>query len=236
MFGGLAKLGPGSDAETLRILRDLPDARFDVVVDAGCGTGRQTLVLAKELDVPVDAVDRHEPFLRTLMRRAAAAGVESLVRPHCMDMKDISGAFPAIDLLWSEGAAYNIGFADALTGWASAVRPGGFVVVSELAWTAEHVPHLTRAFFASAYPGMRHAADNVGIAERAGYRVLKAHILPRQAWLEGYYDVLAPRARSLADHPDPAARELAREIIREIEVFEASDGSYGYVFYVLQRL
>lgn len=235
MFGDLPKLGPGSDADTLRIFRDLPDARFEVVVDAGCGTGRQTLVLAKELGVPVDAIDSHEPFLRTLMRRAATAGVEHLVRARCMDMKDIPGVFPRIDLLWSEGAAYNIGFADALSVWSRAVSPGGFVVLSELAWIRDHAPDAAREFFASCYPDMRHTADNIGIAERAGYRVLKARTLARQAWMKGYYDVLAPRAKSLADHSDPDVRELACGIAREIDVFEASEGSYGYVFYVLQR-
>jgi len=37
------------------------------------------------------------------------------------------------------------------------------------------------------------------------------------------------------DHADPSVRAFAAETIREIEVFERSDDSYGYVFYVLQR-
>ena len=91
---------------------------FGVIVDAGCGTGRQTLALAKELGTTIHAVDSYEPFLSDLARRAAEAGVEHLVQTHCMDMKDIPDIFPHIDLLWSEGAAYNIGFANALTLWA----------------------------------------------------------------------------------------------------------------------
>src|SRR5262245_16218269 len=112
LFAGMEKLGPGSNADTLHVLRLLPERRFQVIVDAGCGTGRQTLALAKELGRPIHAVDSYEAFLKDLMRRAGEAGMDHLVVPHCLDMKDIPGVFPEIDLLWSEGAAYNIGFAN----------------------------------------------------------------------------------------------------------------------------
>jgi hypothetical protein len=44
----------------------------------------------------------------------------------------------------------------------------------------------------------------------------------------------APRAQDLLIHPDPLVRNFAAETLREIEVFEISAGSYGYVFYALQ--
>jgi trans-aconitate methyltransferase len=140
LFGGMEKLGPGGNAHTLNVLHLLPKQRFQVIVDAGCGTGRQTMVLAKELDMLIHAVDSYEPFLNDLARRAKTAGLEHLVQTHCMDMKDVPGAFQHIDLIWSEGAAYNIGFADALTGWAPAIHKGGFAVVSELSWLRRQVP------------------------------------------------------------------------------------------------
>ena len=52
--------------------------------------------------------------------------------------------------------------------------------------------------------------------------------------MEGYYDVLEPRAKSLVDHPDASVRDFAVETIKEIEIFRRSEDSYGYVFYVLQ--
>lgn len=130
LFGGMEKLGPGDNDETLHVLRLLPRRKFQVVVDAGCGTGRQTIVLARELGTPVEAVDSHEPFLRDLRRRAEDGEISHLVRTHCLDMKEIPNVFPRIDLLWSEGAAYNIGFANALGTWASALNGNGFLVAS----------------------------------------------------------------------------------------------------------
>jgi hypothetical protein len=44
-----------------------------------------------------------------------------------------------------------------------------------------------------------------------------------------------PRAKGLLDHPDSVVRGFAADTVREIEIFELSEDSYGYVFYVLQR-
>jgi len=152
-----------------------------------------------------------------------------------MDMKDIPAAFQTIDLLWSESAAYNIGFANALTVRASAINKGGFAVVSELSWLRDQSPAAVSEFFLSSYPDMRSVGQNLEVAEAAGYRVLTTHTLPEEAWVEGYYDILEPGAKALINHPEASVRDFAAETIREIEVFKTSEGSYGYVFYVLQR-
>lgn len=235
LFGGLGKLGPGSDADTLQVLRCLPQQHFDLVVDAGCGAGRQTLALAKALGVTIQAVDSHQPFLEELRRRAEDDGVGAQIQAHCMDMSDIPDVFSSIDLLWSEGAAYNIGFTNALSLWKAALRTGGFAVVSELAWISEAAPAIARDFFRTAYPDMKPTADNIKLADAIGYRVLGTHTLPPEAWIEGYYEALEPRAAALIGHKDLAVRSFAQETLKEIEIFNSAGGSYGYVFYLLQR-
>lgn len=235
LFGGMEKLGPGSNAHTLHVLRLLSKQHFRVIVDAGCGSGRQTLALARELGTLVHAVDSYKPFLNDLARRADEAQVRELVQTHCMDMKDIPQAFRTIDLLWSEGAAYNIGFPNALSVWAPVIVPDGFAVVSELSWLKESAPVAVRDFFRSGYPDMRSVQQNTEVATRAGFKLFGTYTLPRETWVDGYYDVLAPRAKALLDHAAPSVREFAAETIREIEVFQHSEDSYGYVFFVLQR-
>jgi len=236
MFHGMAKLGPGSDDDTNRVLRSLPDRGFGLVVDAGCGTGRQTLTLATALRTVVHGVDANQPFLEELRVRARDADIEELIRLHHMDINDIASAFSDIDLLWSEGAAYNIGFAHALSAWAPALAPGGHLVVSELCWLRDEVSERAREFFQFAYPDMQQPSTVTEIAERTGYRVLSTYTLPRSAWLDGYYDELAPRATALRSHRDAAVRSFAEETLLEIDVFQRCSGDYGYVFFVLQRL
>ena len=229
------KLSPGDDSLSLYVLRSLPQHYFEVVVDAGCGAGRQTIVLASDLGRPIQAIDSYQPFLNRLDRRAKENGLAHLVRVHCMDMKDIPSVFPIIDLLWAEGAAYNIGFANALDTWAKAIKPDGFAVVSELCWLREEIPDVVNEFFRSSYPDMQSARQNIAIAEQVGYKIFNTYTIPREAWIKDYYDVLESRAKSLANHADVAVRDFARETLKEIEIFKISQDSYGYVFFVLQR-
>src|SRR5215471_1977412 len=235
LFADMNKLSPGDDGLSLNVLRSLPEHRFEVVVDAGCGAGRQTFVLADELETLIHAVDTCQPFLDRLSQRATEKGIAQLVRTHCMDMKNIPRVFPTIDLLWAEGAAYNIGFANALATWAKAIKPDGFAVVSELCWLREHVPAAVTEFFRSGYPDMQSVPQNIAIAEEAGYKIFNTYTLPREGWIKDYYDVLEPRAKSLVNHSDVAVRDFAIETLKEIETFKISEDSYGYVFYVLQR-
>ena len=74
LFADMDTLSPGDDSLTLYILRSLPEHRFEVAVDAGCGAGRQTLVLADELKTCIHAVDCYRPFLNRLARRAKERG------------------------------------------------------------------------------------------------------------------------------------------------------------------
>jgi len=53
------------------------------------------------------------------------------------------------------------------------------------------------------------SAKNAAIAESAGYKVLTAYTLPKEAWVEGYYDILEPRAKALLDHQDSSFRDFA---------------------------
>jgi trans-aconitate methyltransferase len=235
LFADMEKLSPGDDGLSLYVLQSLPQHHFEVVVDAGCGAGRQTMVLASELGAPIHAVDSYQPFLSHLKRRAKEKALTHLVQMHCMDMKDIPRVFPRIDLLWAEGAAYNIGFANALATWSKAIQPNGFAVVTELCWLREKIPDAVKEFFRLGYPQMQSVPQNISIAEEAGYNIFNIYTLPQEAWVEGYYDVLEPRAKSLVNHSDVAVREFAVETLKEIETFKISEDSYGYVFFLLQR-
>ena len=232
----MKKQGPGDDFYTIKALHLLPTQQFSLVVDARCGTGRQTFVLAKELSTLVHAIDTHQPFLNDLTRRAQEAGIDRLIQTHCIDMKDIPATFPQIDLLWSEGAAYSIGFSNALNSWAPAINTGGFLVVSEMAWLHKKVPNVVKEFFQSVYPDMHTIKQICEIAETAGYQVLETFILPKETWVKDYYDILEPRAKNLLDHPDSSVRDFAADIIKEIKIFHCSEESYGYAFFILQRV
>ncbi len=73
--------GPGGDAETKRAmeLAGLDRSRPLKIADIGCGTGASTILLAKELDARITAVDFLPEFLDELQIRANNHGVEDRI-------------------------------------------------------------------------------------------------------------------------------------------------------------
>lgn len=236
LFSGLPRQGPGSDdstREALRRLSGLPAAPR--VVDLGSGSGRQTLVLARELGVPILAVDSHAPFLAELEAEAARQGLGHLVRTRCADFGQLGDPPGSYELLWSEGAIYALGWEEGLRRWRPLLSAGGRLAISEATWLTDTPSAEAVAFWREAYPSMGTVASNTAIAREAGYQVLGTFALPASAWMEEYYRPLRERMSALRTEAadNPALSEVIASTAQEIEFYERYGDTYGYVFYLL---
>lgn len=238
LYRDLPRAGPGTDACTRRALDLVGElGPGPSVYDLGCGPGRQTLVLARELGSKVVALDLVLHFLEELRAAAEAAGLGALVDPRLGDMAEPFAPPGSVDLIWAEGSIYLLGFEAGLRQWRELLRPGGHVAVSEATWLAAAPPAEVRAYWHEQMPTLTDVAGNLARAQAAGYEVRGHFALPREAWLEEYYSPLEARVERLADEAS-ADEELAAvlaETRREIEVYRRWGDTYGYVFYVLRR-
>lgn len=70
--------GPGSEVTTLQALSCLTDLPSDVrMADVGCGTGAQTLTLARHVPGTLHAIDLCPLFIDTLRKRLRALGLSA---------------------------------------------------------------------------------------------------------------------------------------------------------------
>ena len=240
LFTDLPRQGPGSTDATraaLAVVADLPAAPR--VVDFGCGTGAQTLVLAEQLKARIRAVDHYPPFLRRLTENARRAGLSRFVQTARGDMARLSFGAAGMDLIWCEGAAYAIGFEAALARWRDLLRPGGWLVISECHWLTGDPPPAAKRFWAGAYPAMTLVETARQTARAAGYQIFDTQLLPPAAWWDTYYTPLSARLAALkaeAGGPGRAAlRAMISDLEREIEIRAQYPESYGYVFHILRR-
>jgi trans-aconitate methyltransferase len=234
---GLPRQGPGSRACTLRALELCGPLRQDCrVLDLGCGPGAQTLDLVQALPgAELTAVDLHGPFLEELSERVAQAGCAERVGIQQADMGQL--AFPAesFHLIWSEGAAYSIGFGRALALWRPLLATYGCLAVSELCWIHEDPPASLRAMWEKDYPPMTDREGCRALAREQGYQILGDFVLPPEAWWE-YYNPLERRCRELESHPDfqhSAGRAVLEDTLKEVSGYRQGSDYYSYLFLVL---
>jgi len=60
-------------------------------------------------------------------------------------MDNLSFQNEELDLIWSEGAIYNIGFERGINEWRKFLKPGGFIVVSEASDFADPSPNQSKS-------------------------------------------------------------------------------------------
>jgi SAM-dependent methyltransferase len=229
----LPRKGPGDEAFSLALLDSLPALPpHPRIADLGCGSGAATLLLARYYSSKVIAVDFAVPFIEELEARTRETGLDLLVAGLCADMGRLDWTPASLDLIWSEGAAYALGFENALALWRPFLADGGIAVVSELSWFDDAPPAAVRDYWQTAYPDMGSEAQNVERARRAGYRVLETRRLPSEAWWKSYYDPLRERMPEI--EPTPANQAVLRETEEEMAQFESWGEVCGYTFYVLQ--
>jgi serine/threonine-protein kinase HipA len=188
--------------------------------------------LAHHYQSVVMAVDTSPVFIDELKIRANQLGLEHLIIPIQGDMATLDWPIGSVDLLWSEGAAYNLGFEQALKIWRPLLVNNGIAVVSELSWFTDNVPEPAFAFWQNAYPMMGTEAENIDRASRSGFRVLSTHRLPTQAWWDNYYEPLRQRIQQM--EITPKIQTVIRETEEEMRLFANFSDFYGYTFYVLK--
>ena len=232
--------GPGSPSATRRAmeLAGLPGQTGLRIADIGCGTGAASLILAQDLDADIVAVDFLPDFLSELETRATAAGVIQRIQtlPASMDALPFqSGEF---DVIWSEGAIYNIGFETGLRTWRPFLKPGGILAVSELTWLTRDRPDELTEHWAREYAEVGLASEKIAQLEAGGYQVLGYFPLPPDCWLGTYYRPMQQRFPAFLKRHDNSdqARALVDADQAEIALYERYAAYVSYGFYVAQKL
>jgi ubiquinone/menaquinone biosynthesis C-methylase UbiE len=157
----LPRAGPGDNSQTrkaLSMLTDLPSRPR--ILDIGCGPGMQTIELARQTDGTITAIDNHAPFLKVLRQRSMEEGVSERINILQASMFELGFEKGSVDLIWSEGAIYIIGFEKGIQAWRPFLKKGGHIAVTELSWIKENPPAEVKSYWETGYPGMKSLEDN----------------------------------------------------------------------------
>jgi SAM-dependent methyltransferase len=233
----LERQGPGDTNYSnyiLSLISGLPENPR--IADIGCGAGAATLLLAEKFKTKIRAVDFSPEFLNELVNRAKQRGIEHLVEAIECDMGRLDWKPETIDLLWSEGAAYNLTFEGALKAWRPLIAANGIAVVSEMNFFTSEVPESVRVYWLNAYPAIGTESENSKHANLSGFEILGIHRLPAKAWWDNYYGPLKENMNAFKHSEDRIMQSVIKETEEEMKLFEKHEKHFGYSFYVMKAV
>lgn len=238
-FATVQRQGPGSPeitAKALRFVDNLTDESR--IVDLGCGTGGQTMVLAQHAPGQITGVDLFPRFVNLFNANACKLNLQNRVKGIVGSMDNLPFQEEELDLIWSEGAIYNIGFDRGLNEWRQFLKPGGYLAVSEASWFTDERPAEIDGFWQDAYPEIDTIPRKVAQMQQAGYIPVATFILPENCWTEHFYppQEAAHEAFLKKNAGNTAAEEFIANQRHEIQLYHKYKEYYGYVFYIGKKM
>ena len=235
----LERQGPGSPEVTTKALSFIDNLNDEsAIADIGCGSGGQTMVLAKHAPGNITGVDLFPFFIDMFKRNVEELYLQDRVKGIVGSMDNLPFRDEGLDLMWSEGAIYNIGFERGLNQWRKFLKTGGYIAVSEASWFSEKRPAEIDAFWMDEYPGIDTIPNKLAQLQKSGYLPIAAFILPENCWLEHFYapQVKAQRLFLEKNAHNKAAVEFIENQRHEAQLYDKYKDYYGYVFYIGKKV
>jgi SAM-dependent methyltransferase len=236
---GLERQGPGSTEMTLKALSFVDNLdENSKIADIGCGTGKQTIVLAQKTKCHITGVDMVPDFIDIFNENAQKFSLNNKVHGIVADALNLPFEKEEFDLIWSEGMIDSLGFEKTLSYWSSFVKRGGYVAVTSPSWLSNEHPDEIAGFWLAAGSGLYSIDDNIKSMQKSGYSFAAAFTLPEECWMQNYF---IPRLESESTLSkkylgNKVVDEYIRSMKYEVELYEKHKKHYGYVFYIGKKI
>lgn len=238
-FLSTERQGPGSPEVTFKALSFIDNLTDkSLIADLGCGTGGQTMVLAQHAPGHITGLDFFPGFIDRFNRNTGELNLQDRVKGIVGSMDDLPFGKEELDLIWSEGAIYNIGFERGLNEWRQYLKMNGYIAVSEATWFTEERPVEIHKFWVDAYPEIDTIPNKVLQIQKAGYLPVATFVLPESSWTEHYFaPLIKAREKFLVKYAgNKTAEELVAFSQHEEELYRKYKEFYGYVFFIAKKI
>ena len=237
-FSNVERQGPGSPEITLKALSFIDGiTEKSKVADIGCGTGGQAMVLAQNIPCEITGVDSWSGFIDQFNQTAQIKDLHGRVKGIVGNMENLPFQEEDLDLIWSEGAIYNIGFNRGLNDWRKFLKQGGYIAVTENTWFTEERPAEIQKFWQKAYSEIDTIPNKVAQIQQAGYLPVATFVVPESCWTN-YYSIMQKTHASFLNKykGNRTAEEFVGYQRYEAELYYKYKAYYGYVFYIGKKI
>ncbi len=239
LFEALPRCGPGDNESTRRAFNMIPTLpKQPFILDIGCGTGVQTIELAKISHGKIIALDNHQAFLDKLMETAQDEEVTEHIIPKNMSMLEMDFDENTFDLIWSEGALYFMGFQNGLRRCHQLLKNSGYLAVTECVYLSSDPPAPVIQFFEREYPDITGVKGKIELIQHEGFSLISHFTLPESSWFDSYYLPMEEVLSRLNEkyQGNKIALGIFEGMKDEINLYREYSDFYGYEFFIMQRI
>jgi ubiquinone/menaquinone biosynthesis C-methylase UbiE len=201
---------------TRKAFRMLPPLDKPRILDIGCGSGIPTLELARLSRGEVIGIDIDQPALDKFTNKIEEAGLTDRVKAINCSMFNMDFADESLDIIWSEGSIYAIGFESGLREWKRFLKSDGFMVIHDEQGNIE---------------------EKLEQISSCGYELLGYFILSEDVWWKEYF---GPLEKLIAESQtrctdDPKVLEEFHQAQGELDIFKKHPERNSSVCFVIQK-
>jgi SAM-dependent methyltransferase len=238
-YSSLERQGPGSPEVTIKALSFIDNLTNESrIADIGCGTGGQTMVLGQNAPGQITGIDLFPTFIDVFNFNSAKLHFQNRIKGVVGSMENLPFQNEELDLIWSEGSIYNIGFERGLNEWHKLIKTGGYIAVSEASWFTKERPAEIAEFWNVEYPEIDTIPNKVVQMQNAGYIPIASFVLPENCWTEHFFSpqVKAQEAFLKKYEGNKTVEEFIASERHGTQLYYKYRKYFGYVFYIGKKI
>ena len=202
---------------TRKAFKLLPKLDKPRILDVGCGSGVQTLELARLSKGEVVGIDINQSLIDEVNRKIRREGFSNRVKAETCSVVELDFPDESFDVIWVEAAIHAIGFEKGLKKLRPLLKPNGFLVLHE---------------------EMRKVSSELEETPSLGYQLMKHFLLPADAHWVDYYEPLESRIKGLREkHKDNSeALKMLKQVQDEIDMVKENPSKFRSAFYIMKKI
>ena len=192
------------------------------------------MVIAQNTGGTISAIDSLPDFIDILNNNAKKHNLQNRVKGIVGSMDNLPFQNEEFDIIWCEGAVYNIGFERGLKEWRKYLKKDGFIAITDASWFTEDRPREIEDYWMNHYPQITTIPANVSILQKSGYIPVSVFALPENCWTDNYFIPQIPVQDDILKKysGNKTVEEFVQGCRHEAEMYLKYKEYYGYVFYI----
>ena len=182
------------------------------ILDAGCGSGVPTLMIAEKFQNKITAVDTDTKSIDVLKEKIKGLNLSNRVTLSNSSFLDIEIMNNQYDLILAEGLLNVVGFQKGFLRILKLLKRKGFIIIHD---------------------EFQNQNEKIEFIKNNDCKILDSFVLDEQVWWNNYFKCLEKKISSISNKE---FLKLFKSDLQEIRIFKKNPSRYKSTYYVIEKL